>query len=130
MCANEKLDEQNRNGSTGTVEAPSRRDGMVFNHAEYHESLPTLKSKVSTTSFLGTVRVIGNAIVGRNSQFYGLTREEREQLGCIEYKALKLLSIMVPLYIFAFQFVGSLVLGAFISSRRADTAYENGVKPW
>lgn len=106
------------------------RNSVVPNPSELHSNTPTLLGKYTKISFLDTVRVFGNAMVGRNSQFYGLTRDEREQLGCIEYKALKLLSILVPAYLFVFQVVGSIALGAFISAHRADTAYQNGVKPW
>jgi hypothetical protein len=69
-------------------------------------------------------------MVGRNSQFYGLTREEREQLGCIEYKALKLLSCLVPAYLLTFQVVGSIALGSFISIHQSSLAYDNGSTPW
>lgn len=36
-------------------------------------------------------RISSQAIVGRNSQFFSLLPEDREQLGGIEYRALKLL---------------------------------------
>lgn len=119
-----ETEKEEQDGST------SKRNFVVSNTSELHSNTPTLLGKYSKTSFLDTVRVFGNAMVGRNSQFYGLTRDEREQLGCIEYKALKLLSILVPAYLFVFQVIGSIAFGAFISAHRADTAYQNGVKPW
>ncbi|CAG8952698.1 hypothetical protein HYFRA_00008941 [Hymenoscyphus fraxineus] len=103
---------------------------VVSNTPNLHSNTPTLLGKYSKTSFLESVRVFGNAMVGRNSQFYGLTRDEREQLGCIEYKALKLLSILVPAYLISFQVIGSIAFGSFISARQADVAYQNGVEPW
>jgi hypothetical protein len=108
----------------------SQGNGVILSEAEFNSSEPTLNSNTSTTSFFGAVKVFGNAMVGRNSQFYGLTRHEREQLGCIEYKALKFLSILVPAYLLAFQVLGSIALGSFISQHQANLAYENGSTPW
>ncbi|KAF4626697.1 hypothetical protein G7Y89_g11456 [Cudoniella acicularis] len=89
-----------------------------------------LAKKPSAASLLGTFRSFGQAIVGRNSQFYGLSREEREQLGCIEYKALKLLSCLVPAYLIIFQILGSVGLSTYIALNRPSVALANGVNPW
>ncbi|KAH8672568.1 cation transport protein-domain-containing protein [Tricladium varicosporioides] len=74
--------------------------------------------------------LFGQAIVGRNSQFYGLTRGERQQLGCIEYKALRLLSYLVPIYLVTFQVLGSIGLSCYIALNHPAIALENGVNPW
>jgi hypothetical protein len=113
-----------------TNASPSQVNEIILENAEFSSSVPTLTSNASAASFLGAVKVVGNAMVGRNSQFYGLTRHDREQLGCIEYKALKFLSVLVPVYLLAFQVLGSVALGTFISLHQADLAYENGSKPW
>ncbi|KAI1328912.1 TrkH-domain-containing protein [Xylariaceae sp. FL0255] len=68
--------------------------------------------------------------VGRNGQFHGLTQEQREKLGGTEYRALRLLSVAVPLYFFAWQFLGSISLGAWISRYQPQPALGNGVSPW
>ncbi|KAI0845470.1 TrkH-domain-containing protein [Daldinia vernicosa] len=68
--------------------------------------------------------------VGRNGQFHGLTREEREELGGTEYRALKLLSIVVPLYFFLWQFFGCISLGAWIANNLPGPALENAISPW
>ncbi|KAI1485699.1 TrkH-domain-containing protein [Biscogniauxia mediterranea] len=68
--------------------------------------------------------------VGRNGQFHGLTREERENLGGTEYRALKLLSIVVPLYSFCWQFFGCIALGAWIANNQPRPALDNGISPW
>ena len=39
-----------------------------------------------------------NGIVGRNSAFHNLTSAEREKLGGLEYQAVSILSIIVPVY--------------------------------
>jgi len=68
--------------------------------------------------------------IGRNSQFHNLTLAERERLGGVEYKAVSLLAIIVPLYFALWQLLGCLGLGAYIANRRADTTLQNGLNPW
>ncbi|KAI1473418.1 TrkH-domain-containing protein [Daldinia eschscholtzii] len=68
--------------------------------------------------------------VGRNGQFHGLTSEEREELGGTEYRALKLLSVIVPLYFFLWQFLGCISLGAWIAHNLPGPALENAISPW
>jgi len=43
---------------------------------------------------------------GRNAQFYGLTRAEREHLGGVEYRAITLLAYVVPIYFVLWQLLG------------------------
>lgn len=68
--------------------------------------------------------------IGRNSQFSSLTLAEREQLGGIEYRAIEVLAVLVPLYFVLWQFLGALGLGAYIAHNRRDVAEENGLNPW
>ncbi|KAK4097103.1 TrkH-domain-containing protein [Parathielavia hyrcaniae] len=44
---------------------------------------------------------------GRNAHFHGLTIEERERLGGCEYQALRVLSVLVPMYFVLWQLLGS-----------------------
>ncbi|KAI9876580.1 MAG: hypothetical protein M1830_006180 [Pleopsidium flavum] len=71
-----------------------------------------------------------SGFIGRNSQFHHLTLAERERLGGVEYKAVSLLAIIVPLYFVLWQLLGCLGLGAYIASRRADITAQNGLNPW
>ncbi|KAI1407608.1 TrkH-domain-containing protein [Hypoxylon sp. FL1857] len=68
--------------------------------------------------------------VGRNGQFHDLTSEERDELGGTEYRALKLLSVVVPLYFFLWQFLGCISLGAWIANNLPQPALDNGISPW
>lgn len=68
--------------------------------------------------------------VGRNAQFHDLSSEEREHLGSTEYRALKVLSIAVPLYFFAWQIVACVALGAWIAMNNPQPALDNAVSPW
>ena len=83
--------------------------------ARSHETLPN-------SNFAGTV--------ARNSQFSHLTEAEREQLGGVEYRAIELLSWVVPLYFFLFQLLGAIGLGAWVARNRPSTARNNGLNPW
>lgn len=73
---------------------------------------------------------LGGHKVGRNSQFHGLTADEREELGGTEYRALKLLSIIVPLYWFLWQFLGCVSLGAWLANNQPEPALSNAISPW
>lgn len=72
----------------------------------------------------------GGHKAGRNGQFHGLTSEEREELGGTEYRALKLLSIVVPLYSFSWQFLGCISLGAWLANKQPQPAVDNAISPW
>jgi len=67
---------------------------------------------------------------GRNAQFFGLTRAEREHLGGVEYRAITLLAWVVPTYYVLWQLLGCLGLGAYMAHNKADTARGNGINPW
>ncbi|MCJ1468515.1 hypothetical protein MMC07_007144 [Pseudocyphellaria aurata] len=69
-------------------------------------------------------------LVGRNSQFSSLTLAEREKLGGVEYQALTILAVIVPIYYVLWQLLGSLGLGAYIANNRASTTEANGLNPW
>ncbi|KAK5193944.1 low affinity potassium transporter [Exophiala xenobiotica] len=52
--------------------------------------------------------------IGRNSFFIGLTEEQREELGGIEYRALKTLALILVGYFFAFHLLGVVCLVPWI----------------
>ncbi|KMK55506.1 cation transporter, putative [Aspergillus fumigatus Z5] len=61
------------------------------------------------------------ATIGRNSQFYNLTEEDREMLGGIEYRSLKLLLKIVTGYFFGLHLFGAICLVGWI--QHADSKY-------
>ena len=67
---------------------------------------------------------------GRNAQFYGLSRAEREHLGGVEYRAISLLAYVVPVYFVLWQLLGCLGLGAYMAYNKPSVAEENGINPW
>ncbi|TQS35249.1 hypothetical protein Golomagni_04336 [Golovinomyces magnicellulatus] len=71
-----------------------------------------------------------NNHIDRNSQFHSLSLEERECLRCVEYKSVKFLGYVVIAYYITWQLCGCIALGAYISHRYANIAYESGLNPW
>lgn len=69
-------------------------------------------------------------LVGRNSQFSGLTLAERERLGGVEYRAVTFLATIVPMYFVLWQLLGSIGLGAYIARNRPNVTEANGLNPW
>lgn len=67
---------------------------------------------------------------GRNAQFYGLSREEREHLGGVEYRAITLLGWVVPLYFVLWQLLGCIGLGAYMKMNKEEVIRANGINPW
>ncbi|POS71411.1 hypothetical protein DHEL01_v210196 [Diaporthe helianthi] len=67
---------------------------------------------------------------GRKGQFHDLTSEEREHLGGCEYRALKVLAFVVPVYFFLWQCLGCVALGAWMNLNMPSTARANGINPW
>ena len=68
--------------------------------------------------------------IGRNSQFHHLTEQERETLGGVEYKAIRFLAYIVPLYFVLWQLLGCIGLGAYVANNRPDLARDNGFNPF
>ncbi|KAI4104900.1 MAG: hypothetical protein L6R37_003024 [Teloschistes peruensis] len=69
-------------------------------------------------------------VVGRNSQFSHLSIADRERLGGVEYRTLELLILVVPLYFFAWQFLGAIGMGAWVANNGRDLTETNGLNPW
>ncbi|KAI6533849.1 hypothetical protein MCOR05_006554 [Pyricularia oryzae] len=68
--------------------------------------------------------------IGRNGQFFDLDDDQREYLGGVEYRALKLLFVIVAIYFVVLQILGAITLGAWLAVHgRAATAV-NAQDPW
>lgn len=66
----------------------------------------------------------------RNSSFHHLSERERERLGGAEYRAVSLLSIIIPLYFLLWQVLGGIGVGAYVARNKAAVARSNGLSPW
>ncbi|KAL8673057.1 MAG: hypothetical protein Q9168_002519 [Polycauliona sp. 1 TL-2023] len=69
-------------------------------------------------------------MVGRNSHFSGLSIDDRERLGGVEYRALEILIILVPLYYFSWLILAAIGMGAWIANNGRDLTEDNGLNPW
>ncbi|KAF2649762.1 potassium transport protein TRK1/TRK2 [Lophiostoma macrostomum CBS 122681] len=69
--------------------------------------------------------------VGRNSAFVDLTEEQREELGGIEYRSLKLLALILVCYFVGFHLLGMICLLPWIvrDQHYSNLVYEHGVNP-
>ncbi|KAJ3495806.1 hypothetical protein NLG97_g3126 [Lecanicillium saksenae] len=59
-----------------------------------------------------------------------ITDLDRRHVCRCEYRALELLSVIVPLYFFLWQLLGCLALAAWMHRNMPDTALANGINPW
>lgn len=69
--------------------------------------------------------------VGRNSAFVDLTEEQREELGGIEYRALKLLAVVLVSYFVGFHLLGMICLLPWVvnDAKYSGKLQEVGVSP-
>lgn len=69
--------------------------------------------------------------VGRNSAFVDLTEEQREELGGIEYRSLKLLAIILVFYFVGFHLLGMVCLLPWImeTTKYRNIVAEAGIDP-
>ncbi|KAG8784293.1 low affinity potassium transporter [Serendipita sp. 397] len=64
-----------------------------------------------------------SAVVGKNSAFHGLTERELYELGGVEYRALSLLSTLVPAYYIFFQALSWAVMASLFAKPKYDTLF-------
>jgi hypothetical protein len=95
-----------------------------------HDEEKAAEGRGDSFAFLDKYLVGFNGLVGRNSQFHGLTEKERRQLGGLEYDALVFLSYLVPAYFFVFQLFGAIGVGLWMQLVRPDLALKNGLNPF
>jgi hypothetical protein len=68
--------------------------------------------------------------ISRNSQFHGLTLEEREKLGGVEYKAVSFLSVIVLIYWATFLIIGIIGVGGWLELNHPEIPRANGLSPF
>ncbi|CAG7979060.1 unnamed protein product [Penicillium nalgiovense] len=74
-----------------------------------------------------------NATVARNSNFVDLTEEQRDELGGIEYRALKTLAVVLITYYIGFHLIGMVSLVGWImrANKWGDIVRADGLgRPW
>lgn len=78
----------------------------------------------------GSVPVHNMSSMQRSFSESGLTKNERCQLGGIEYRAICMFSWMVPMYFVIWQLLGCLTVSLYIGHRKREVARANGVSSW
>ncbi|OQO01971.1 hypothetical protein B0A48_12444 [Cryoendolithus antarcticus] len=105
------------------VQASGLTRSPTIARLEAGETMPDLGIAVSKDDQTPAAR-------NRNSQFTGLSALERERLGGHEYRAICLLSWLVPAYFILWQLLGALGCAAWVAINRPETARSNGLNPW
>ena len=98
-----------------------------------YDDLPNLSEGAGLpgpTTRHGVYGFMLNGFIGRNSQFSSLTLAERERLGGVEYKAVTVLAVIVPLYFVLWQLLGCIGLGWYVANNRKDATEVNAENPW
>ncbi|KAE8148201.1 cation transport protein-domain-containing protein [Aspergillus avenaceus] len=90
------------------------------------DELPRLKGMLRGTQKYFASR----GLISRNSQFHGLTPEERDRLGGVEYRAVSFLSIIVALYWLMFLLIGIIGVGGWLEANHPNISRENGLSPF
>ncbi|PWY89992.1 putative potassium transporter [Aspergillus heteromorphus CBS 117.55] len=90
------------------------------------DELPAFKGFIK-----GTQKYFASkGFIARNSQFHGLTPEERDKLGGVEYKAITFLLVIVTLYWVLFVLCGIIGMGTWLAVNHPDIARKNGLSPF
>lgn len=64
------------------------------------------------------------------SRVYQQNSSNKRDLGGTEYRAVLLLSFLVPIYLITWQILGVFSIGACIATRHAGITEKNGLNPW
>ncbi|KAI0847889.1 potassium transport protein TRK1/TRK2 [Daldinia vernicosa] len=98
-----------------------RKDGEKIDHTETTAStarsnpLHRIKSVLTQSKDEDPMPYLSwQPTLGRNSAFLGLTEEQREELGGIEYRSLKTLALVLTIYFFGYTIFGMVTLVPWI----------------
>ena len=96
-------------GDTTDKDKPSRRSKSVM--SDFKDRTKTFSMSKSQERDMSQAMpyLSWEPTIGRNSMFVGLTEEQREELGGIEYRSLKTLAIILVCYFFGFMLLGIVV---------------------
>ncbi|QIW97609.1 hypothetical protein AMS68_003127 [Peltaster fructicola] len=109
-----------------------RRRSSFLNLQDIRHNQSMATSTSSATSVSRRIEFFESAggWISRNSEFHGLTVQERAKLGGYEYRAVSLLAWLVPAYYILWQLLEALGCAAWVARNQSDTALMNGLDPW
>ncbi|KAH6880063.1 cation transport protein-domain-containing protein [Thelonectria olida] len=87
---------------------------FVIGNTERRERRPSMTSQRTTLAVEDFPQLSREVTIGRNSLFHNLTSEDRQKLGGIEYRSLKLLLKIVVSYFFGLHFFAFILLVGWI----------------
>ncbi|KAK5134775.1 hypothetical protein LTR08_006150 [Meristemomyces frigidus] len=137
--------EEDRGNSTSFMQVLNRARGRIAhrrNTSQDHHPNEKRMSMAKTFSTMRTARsserepmpyLSWQATIGRNSAFIDLTQEQREELGGIEYRALKTLATILVGYFVGFHLLGMIVFLPWIiytGHWRAIVVADGGSPAW
>ena len=94
-------------------------------------AVTTEKREAESPLMTSTIQnILSGGFIGRNSQFHSLTPAERDRIGGVEYRALKLLEVVVPVYFFLMNLFGAIGCAAWVAVNASDVTLTNGLNPW
>ncbi|RKF58493.1 Low-affinity potassium transport protein [Golovinomyces cichoracearum] len=85
------------------------------------KSIQTIKSVLTRDKDETAPYLSWQPTIGHNSAFLGLTEEQREELGGIEYRSLKTLAVVLVSYFWGFSFLGFICLVPWILNNKAHS---------
>lgn len=113
------------------VETPLNLNYQNYGARDSCNSLNKAQFMPSIGLWRGTQKYFeSKGLISRNSQFHGLTPEERERLQGVEYKAVSFLSVIVPLYWLLFLCCGIMGMGIWLEVNKPQIPRENGLSPF
>lgn len=123
VVSSDSEDEESEVGSFDSqLEEQDANDKFYHSqHKQYHQQQQ--QGKPNYLSWTPTI--------ARNSNFVIMNREQREELGGVEYRALKLLSVLLPIYYFGLHLIHLIMLVPYIvrTPQYVAATREVGVSP-
>lgn len=118
---------------SGTPQLPTTpQEKNILKHRMHHKNTPVDPPQLGQQDLtpLQYPSYLNADTTGRNGQIHGLSRNEREHLGGVEYRAISFLAWLVPAYFILWQVLGGIGLGAYMAYNKSNVALENGINPW
>lgn len=113
--------------ATGYRSFSPSSDGGIYNRGRKKDVTPSEAEQLSHAEY---PHYLTRHTTGRNAQFFGLSKAEREHLGGVEYRAITLLAYVVPIYFVLWQLFGCIGLSAYMAHNKTNVSRDNGINPW
>lgn len=108
---------------------PEASHAGITSPGEIRSSAASEAEEIHPQTFDGSC-ILNEQPTNRQSEEEGLSNAKARNICICEYRALELLSVLVPLYYFVWQLLGCLSLAAWINHHMPDIALSNGINPW